>query len=325
MLRQSDLMGEALSNGGKLFFFFFSSWQHRHVCSCMCVSDLSAISRSTSPSCIGPSGSHGHFFFSIWPWGSALIQLCSCVHLCNLCACFDVMFINICNVCVCPWGWRSVWACWCVYVHARLHRRLEWISNCYIFDTEGCCKLYVTSLPFFFFLTSPSPFPPPCPPLLLVHLPSSPPLSPLFAVQTRTTAAATFLSSSELRLAYWLVSLVALSSSGLTCRATASWIHNSTVGKQMHGWELPEEGASAQNTMLLFFFFCFCNVIRGYSSIVVWLEFPTRYEQLNCWAAAIYLVSLSLSNALSLFFSFFQILFIIFFYFFCLFLSFTMP
>lgn len=38
-----------------------------------------------------------------------------------------------------------------------------------------------------------------------------------------------------------------------------------------------------------YFFFFFCNVIRGYWSIPVWLEFPTRYEQLNCWAAVIYL------------------------------------
>lgn len=73
-------------------------------------------------------------------------------------------------------------------------------------------------------------------------------------------------------------------SSEITSMATTSWIHNCTVGKQIHGWELPDEGANAQKTGLLMLGFVL--VIRGCWSILLWSLFCNAKPVL--WTAQLF-------------------------------------
>lgn len=132
------------------------------------------------------------------------VHICAirpCLFSCFLCVtlshCFDMLglvcapvqpmsklwclFINISNVCVCPWAY--------MYVHAGFHwgvnQQIIYFSHRRLYDLS----------PFF---------------LLLVTSPHPRRLSPCLQFKPGIAAEATFLSSSQARLAYWLASLVAL-------------------------------------------------------------------------------------------------------------------
>lgn len=71
------------------------------VCVLMHVSDLSAFSESLHGG-IHVCASRSCLFAFCCMTLSNRFDICACVHQCNICAAFDVMFITSSNVLVCP-------------------------------------------------------------------------------------------------------------------------------------------------------------------------------------------------------------------------------